>query len=187
MTTIKLYGRLGRKFGRVHRFHLDRPSPAEAVRALRSQFPELEPYLRGYGPGFHVYSHGMELPESALNLPSGQSEIRFVPAVAGASGNNPSGNILAGIALVVASYYTFGAVGSGALLQGAGWAGVGTAVSGLGYSLAIGGVSRLIAGTQPFDPSRNGTVNRPSYLFNGVVNTTTAGGPVPVCYGRYLI
>jgi predicted phage tail protein len=34
--TVRLYGKLGAEFGRVHHFNLDSDSPAEAIRALSS-------------------------------------------------------------------------------------------------------------------------------------------------------
>lgn len=34
MRTIRLYGKMGAMFGRVHRVHLDTNTPAEAVRYL---------------------------------------------------------------------------------------------------------------------------------------------------------
>jgi predicted phage tail protein len=36
MTTIKLSGEMGRRFGKVHHVFLDTNSPSEAVRYLRS-------------------------------------------------------------------------------------------------------------------------------------------------------
>lgn len=47
LTTIRLYGKMGAMFGRVHRAHLDTNTPAEAVRYLCSQFPAAKAYLMG--------------------------------------------------------------------------------------------------------------------------------------------
>lgn len=58
LTTIRLYGKLGAMFGRVHRVHLDTNTPAEAVRYLCSQFPKAKAYLMGakdQGVGFAVF------------------------------------------------------------------------------------------------------------------------------------
>jgi predicted phage tail protein len=44
LRTIRLHGKLGREFGKLHRLQVD--SPAEAVRALTSQFPAMEARIR---------------------------------------------------------------------------------------------------------------------------------------------
>lgn len=58
LTTIRLYGTMGRLFGRTHKVQLDTNTPAEAVRYLCSQFPSARKYLLGAsdrGVGFAVF------------------------------------------------------------------------------------------------------------------------------------
>lgn len=58
LTTIRLYGTMGRLFGRVHKVWLDSNTPAEAVRYLCSQYPAARAYLtqaKDKGVGFAVF------------------------------------------------------------------------------------------------------------------------------------
>ncbi|WP_420884721.1 hypothetical protein [Achromobacter dolens] len=48
LTTVRLYGRLGAEFGRLHRLAVS--TTAEAVRALRVLLPGLEARLRASEP-----------------------------------------------------------------------------------------------------------------------------------------
>jgi predicted phage tail protein len=45
MTTVKLSGKLGERFGKQHRFALNSHSPREAVRALCTNNPAFQAYL----------------------------------------------------------------------------------------------------------------------------------------------
>ena len=53
--------------------------------------------------------------------------------------------------------------------------------------MILGGVAQMIAPTaKSSDPSER-PENQPSYVFNGAVNTTAQGHPVPVGYGRLIV
>ena len=73
-----------------------------------------------------------------------------------------------------------------------GWAAVGSFLSqatlySVGTSMILGGVAQMIAPTpKSSDPSER-PENKPSYAFNGAVNTTAQGQPVPVGYGRLIV
>jgi len=56
----------------------------------------------------------------------------------------------------------------------------------LGIALTLGGISQLVLGTPSAD-STDRPENKPSYLFNGPVNTVSQGNPVPVCFGMMLV
>lgn len=180
MTTVYLYGHLGRRFG--WRWRLDVSSPAEAVRAISANRPEFQSYMiRHSRPGFQVCIGPDPIrDESGLHHPTGRQAIKIVPVVAGAE-KSPFIGIILGVviiaAAVVASPLSFGLLSSSTALL----------VGGIGASLAIGGISQLIAGT----PAAPGPVekpeNLPSNVFNGPVNTTAQGHPVPIGYGRLRI
>lgn len=53
----------------------------------------------------------------------------------------------------------------------------------LGIGLALGGVAELLA-PKPSVGVQEQAGNNASFLFNGTVNVTEQGGPVPVIYGR---
>ena len=66
-----------------------------------------------------------------------------------------------------------------------GYAPLGAAINQLGYQMILGGVVQLLS------PQRQGKTPRderlPSYAFDGPVNITEQGGPVPLAYGRVVI
>ena len=99
-----------------------------------------------------------------------------LPAIEGAG--DGAGKVIGGIALVgAAMFIPGGAALAGIALQ--------PAVAGLGISMALGGVSQMLAPTpQSGYEERESPDQRPSFLFDGPVNTSTQGLPVPVVYGR---
>lgn len=167
MRTVKLYGELGRRFGRVHRF--DVASPAEAVRALSANFHGFERALLAHPIGFHVLAGRDDRADrDSLAEPVGEGEtIKIIPATAG-SKNGLLQTIL-GVVLVVAGTYF-----------GQGWA------VQLGVGLILGGVAQMLTPTPKYQAAQDDqTVN--SYVFSGPVNTSAQGVPVPVGYGRMIV
>jgi len=214
MKRVVLRGELGKQFGRIHKFDLN--TPAEAIRALCANFEGFQQALIGSaerGIGYMVQV-GKEViyPELELHNPTGQfEEISITPVLVGAGGG--FGQIAAGIGLIALSFLLPGAglFGTQALfatgtagLAGAGFATVlGTAVSAIGAGLILYGTSQLLS-PQPadlpgltsntpgrrnsFDPVNNDPAdNRASYIYNGAVNLTAQGNPVPICYGRMRV
>lgn len=167
MITVKLYGHLGKRFGRMHRF--DIKSPAEAIRALRANFKDFGQYLTRYSqPGYRVIAESGDRTAEQLQDPIGGNVLKIVPYVAGAG--NGVGQFILGAVLVVAGFYT----GQSYLMN-------------IGAALMLGGVSQMLF-TPPTPPEPGAPpTNAPSYSFNGAVNTTNQGNPVPVCYGRMIV
>lgn len=181
LRTIRLYGEMGSKFGRVHRVALDTNSPKEAIQYLQSQFPKISAYLVGAkdrGIGFAVFAGKRNLVEDELEHPAGHDDIRIAPIVMG-SKNGGVFQIILGAVLVVAggmiAGWTFGA---GAPL--------GTAIASMGISMIAGGVVQLLTPTPKGLASKDKSANTPSYAFNGPVNTEAQGHPVPLLYGGPL-
>ena len=186
MKTILLLGELGKKFGRKHRF--DVKSVGEAVRALVANFPPLEKYLMESDPAkvqYQVIVDKETLPdETHLHDPIGNAQtIKFVPVLMGAGGNGVLQTI-AGAVLVVVGVVVGVAFG---------WTGIGAQVGvGLifaGASMMIGGVVQMLS-PQPKTSigTDQGTVeNKQSYSFNGPVNISAQGAPVPIGYGRMIV
>ncbi|MEW6292480.1 MAG: tail assembly protein [Pseudomonadota bacterium] len=189
MKTIRLYGHLGARFGRV--FRLDVASPAEAMRALLMQLPGFrDAVLASEGAGgYRVIAGGAPRDMDTMLDPCGEREsIRVVPVMCGA-GKKGVGQILLGAALI-----GFGLMTNGASLAfDAAWKAGGMRLAGyfaanIGMSLVMGGVAQMLAGT----PNTSGTSverpeNKPSYAFDGPVNTAAQGNPVPICYGRAIV
>jgi predicted phage tail protein len=212
MKKVVLRGELGKQFGRVHHFDLN--TPAEAIRALCANFEGFQQALvtaaeRGVGYIVQVGKSAIEELDEIHN-PTGQSEeISITPVLAGAGGG--TGKILAGIAIVAASIIFaptvggFLGLGAGAVTSGAaGTMAAITSITGaIGVSLILSGTAQLLS-PQPaelpgltgatgargnsFDPVNNDPAdNRSSYIYNGAVNLTAQGNPVPICYGRMRV
>src|SRR6185437_7316717 len=141
----------------------------------------------------------------------GHADLHIVPVLAG-SKNSGFGKVLFGSVLVAAAVVTAGAAAgpeTAALVAStttpveatAAAAGVGmglglTAVAGITYGqiaafgamMAFGGISQLIAPhpTVSDYSQQNPVDQRPSYIFNGPVNASVQGGPVPCVFGETI-
>lgn len=178
MTAVYLYGALGRKFG--HRWSLDVSSPGEAVRAIMANRPDFQSYMvKHSAPGYQVFvgPDPIRGPER-LGDPIGRQAIKIVPVLAGAA-KDPTIGIIVGTLIIIASVVSFQYYGVSA--------GVALMAGSMGAGLVVGGISQLLAGTPKAPDISEKEANRPSFLFNGVVNTTSQGHPVPVGYGRMRV
>lgn len=84
LRTIRLYGKLGTRFGRVH--HLAVNSLAEGVRALCVLLPGFERELLTSGDrgiSYACFLSTTNINEEALEAPVGQEEIRIAPVIRG--------------------------------------------------------------------------------------------------------
>lgn len=175
MRTVRLVGELGKKFGEVHRF--DVKTPAEAVRALSVNFKGFREELmtsEERNVGYKVITGDEELEENQLHDPAGK-EIVFVPVVMGAGA---VARIIVGAVLIVA--------GAVMIATGVG-AGAAPYLISAGAGLVLGGVVQLLSPVPKAPKAPEKPENTPSYVFNGPVNTTAQGHPVPVGYGRLRV
>lgn len=189
MRTVRLYGKLGIRFGRVH--HLAVNSAAEAVRALGVLHKGFEQFLidsKDMGLAFAVFYGNRNLAAEQLRDPPSTQDIRIAPIVQGSKSGGLQ--VVLGIALIaIATFATGGVAGLasagawGAAIGGTGWGIVGA----VGLSLALGGVAQMVTGTQAKIDSAESADNKPSYNFSGIKNTTTQGNPVPLCYGEMTV
>lgn len=179
MKTIILLGELGKRYGRRHL--LDVKSPAEAVRALCANFKDFGQFVAASSErnvGYRVLNMREDVSEDELHNPASQ-RITIAPVVAGAGGS--VGKILLGAALIAASFLVPG-LGAVTLF---GTTTLATVAFSVGVSLALGGVAQMLAPQPKFEgPDEE---QQPSYVFNGPVNTTAQGQPVPVGYGRMIV
>jgi predicted phage tail protein len=177
MQTVMLYGFLGREFGRVHRY--DVRSPAEAVRAM---CVTLKGFRKAVADGgyYRVLVAGKDsLTADQLVHPVSQREsIRIVPVVSGAK--NGWGQVILGAVLL--------AVAVVGMIFAPQFAPVWGVVGDAGFALMLGGVVQLLFAPKTAESTANDRPeNRPSYTFDGAVNTAAQGNPVPVFYGGPLI
>lgn len=214
MKRVILRGELGKRFGRSHQFDLN--TPAEALRALAANFEGFTSELasageRGIGYMIHVGKDAMESLDH-IDYPTGRDEaISITPVLQGAGGDGGIGQIFAGIGLIAAAI-VLGPIGLGvfgATGAIAGTAGVATAIGYVGAAMVLSGTAQLLSPSlttsasssgsfgafpgrqqarQSFSPQNNEPAdNRSSYIFNGAVNLTAQGSPVPICYGRMRV
>lgn len=179
MKTIILLGELGKRYGRKHL--LDVKSPAEAVRALCANFKDFASFVSASADrnvGYRVLNKRDDVGLDELHNPASQ-RITIAPVVAGAGGT--VGKILLGAALIAASILVPGL----AAVTLFGTTTLATVAFGVGVSLALGGVAQMLAPQPKFDGPQE--EQQPSYVFNGAVNTTAQGQPVPVGYGRMVV
>lgn len=181
MKTVKLLGELGKKFGKSYKFDIS--NPAEAVRALCINFPTFKQHLiesekRGIAYRVIVGKEDQKLED--LHNPSGKDVIKFVPVLQGAGGNGTF-QVILGVALIALAAWNPAFLSMSP-----------TTVSSLfsaGAAMSIGGVVQMLTPMPSINVSdaNNAPDNKPSYTFNGGVNTSAQGYPVPVGYGRMIV
>ena len=187
---VRLYGRLGREFGRV--FRLAVATPAEAVQALRAVLPGFERALLGPGgrAAYHVLvgrgEARRDLGEADLVAPVAAAEpIRLVPVIEGAK-RQGLGQTILGATLIFLSWGIGGGLGPvGRMLVQAGTilvlGGVIGAVTGpLSPPPRITTVAGRTPGTPPSWPARAPTRARcmpPSWTSGSTCARATCSGP----------
>lgn len=169
--TIRLYGKLGTKFGRVHYYVCN--NTAEAVGALCNMVPGFKQELmssKEKGVGYACFIGKENIDEDGLKAPVGDEDIRIAPMIVGSGSNGGLWSVIGGAALAVVGVFT-----SNPSLVYA------------GIALAAGGVVQMVT---PIPQGMTGTEsadNGASYNFNGPVNVTAQGNPVPVLYGQMKV
>lgn len=175
LKTIKLYGILGKKFGK--QFKLDVANTREAMRALSAQIPGFEKFMlhaHEQGLAFAIFQDHCNIIKSELDMRSDAAVIKIIPRVIGAGGDNGGVlNIILGVVLIVVGYFTFGATTA----QGA-------ALIGAGIGMAIGGVAQMLMPKPDGIDDQNQDGNKANFGFGGAVTTVAQGNPAPVLRGR---
>lgn len=168
LRTIILSGKLGKRFGKYHKLAVS--SPAEAIRALcltikgfqeelsTSHFNNIE---------YAIFVGKNNLHKDDLTLRSDNKDIKIVPLIRG-SKQGVLQTIIGVVLIVVGVVFSQP------------WA------VQLGAAMTLGGVVQMLTpqtATQTGSNADNGT----SYNFNGPVNTSAQGVPVPLLYGTLLV
>lgn len=179
LTTIRLYGVLGAKFGRVHKLAVQ--TSAEAVKALCVNFDGLEDYLmnaKKNGMTFAVFRGKRNIGVDDYQNLAGDSDIRIAPIIEGSKKAGVFQTILGAVLVVV------GAV-VGVLTSWTGIGGViGTGMVTAGIGMMAGGVYQMLSPQPKGLQGREDPDNKPSYAFGGSVNTLAMGNPVALLYGE---
>ncbi|MFS7880470.1 tail assembly protein [Cronobacter malonaticus] len=178
LKTVRLYGTLGAKFGRVHRLVI--ASPAEACRALSVILPGFEQYMQTAhlrGLRFAVFRGKNNIGQDELKHNSGEEDIRIAPVIAGSKRGGVLQTILG--AVLVVGALALGPVGIGTIAGS-----TAMSIGLMGGSMMIGGVVQMLSPQPGGLASRQDPDNAPSYAFGGPVNTTAMGNPVGLLYGE---
>jgi predicted phage tail protein len=189
MKNILLLGELGKRYGRKYRLNIK--TPAEAVRALCANFSDFEKFVCDSGKrnvGYRVLVGKKDITGEELHDPIGSQDIKIVPVIAGAGGGG-IGTIILGVALVALSFYIPGSMFAinAALATGISVTTMASAAFYVGAALVLSGASQMLAATPEAAQPSERPENQPSYVFNGAVNTTAQGQPVPIGYGRLIV
>ena len=183
---LKLHGELAEFVGQEEFEAVIRTS-AEAIKFLTCNFPKVEGYMSD--KYYQVLLNKEPLDKEDLHNPIGKSDVHIVPVITGAGGG--AGNrILLGAVLIGASFLfpgagLFGHYGLGKTAAGLGiGTKIGTAVSAIGASMVLSGVSELLFPIPT--PEEQEDDPRISFAFNGLTNTSRAGTSHPVVYGEIV-
>lgn len=172
LVQVRLHGRLGERFGRVHELALD--TAGEAVRALSVLCKGFAQVLREHPRGFRVRvgegARANWCDERTLGLGLGRAQrVDIVPVTHGRK-RNGWGQVIVGAIIAAVSFYVSGPTSPGVAF---------------GVSTMLGGAISLLT------PMPKGSDSKAGREANGQIdgpgNITSAGGPVPLVIGRMLV
>lgn len=193
MQTVYLNGGIA-KFG--ERWEVYCRTIPEIFKLIECQTPGFRNYLIEAvesGIGFEIQRGEEFVDEDTLMLSLGEEDIIITEVPAGAKSGGAK--ILAAVAIaavVIMNPALFAGTAqlSGAAIGQSGTVAVSTGLNTAGLvaasvatSLAISGLTQLLAPGPEVDSAETNE----SYLFNGPVNTTKQGLPVPVAYGELIV
>ena len=181
--TIYLHGSLGKKYG-TGKFSIYGSSIKDVICGLSSNLdPSFKQTIRE--GEWHItkgkQSQNSDLPDNndtfvsneEVELSTNTQEIHIYPKVKGAGG---VWRVVLGVVLIIVGIL---------LVAYAGGAGADYAFT-AGAGLIIGGIASLLTKSPKLGGYESAEVDqRPSFLFNGIVNVVEQGGPVPVVCGRH--
>ena len=172
LKTIKLYGVLGKKFGKE--FKLAVESTREAVKALSVQVPGFEQFMltaHEQGLTFAIFQDEKNIGEDQIDFDTGAEIIKIVPRVIGAGGNGVLQTILGVVMVVVGVVMNVYAPGSGYGVMAA------------GAVMLVGSVAMMLM-PKVNEQDQNQDGNKSNFGFGGAVTTIAQGNPVPILYGQ---
>jgi len=189
---IRIYGRLRKFLGQPY-FEAAVSSPAEAVRFLLANFPEVEKHMADQF--YKIKMNNLQVDLDFIGM-KGQGDIQIIPMASGSGFLAPviGGIFSAGAAVASAAVGAATAVG-GAAIAAAGAISsipvIGSIATSFATDLVIGGITSLIAPT-PSVPtgnvsdsfSQNDPEAAASFGFSGISNVSVAGVAVPIIYGE---
>jgi len=175
---IKVYGKLRKFLGKSY-FMAAVKSPQQAMSFLIANFEGVQKHMNDQI--YKVKMGGRVITEEYLSM-TGQGDIQIIPIATGS---------ITTVVSVVSGIFSAGAAAATAVASVAGTvltsSVVTTALTTIGTSLVIGGITDLLSPQNPvpdvssvsdIDPSIRG-----SYSFSGIQNVSNSGVPIPIIYG----
>lgn len=188
---IHLHGRLAELY--TDNVELDTDDLCSVVDGLEANFPGFrDDFIAGeWHIVFDNPDTGRSLSPECVGMKFGPGvAVHIFPKLEGAGGKNGTWQVVLGIVIIALAWW---AAPAGAGFAGAAWGE--SAFMGLSYgqvamfgvSMAMTGVSAMMAPTPSVGDMMGAerAADRPSFMFNGAVNTMVAGGAVPLVYGEY--
>ncbi|KPA87087.1 phage-related protein, tail component [Pseudomonas asplenii] len=170
MQTVLLSGSLARTFGRRHR--MTTSGGFRDIMGYFRQFPGFEKHMAESsrkGMRYAIFNGKENIGEDDLGKPTGHDVVRIVPVISGSKRAGLLQTII-GVVLIAVSFIPG--------FQG---------LAPVGISLALGGVVQMLSPQAKGLGTQDSPNNRPSYSFNGAVNTSVQGNPVPLGYGKMIV
>ena len=185
--TLILKGRMAKKFGKTHQFHV--ADLREMLRAMCSQVPGFRKYMSEAhinGIRFAFYSGRNNIGIGEFDMTMGGDVFTIEPVLEGAK-NGGMLQIVIGAVAIAAAFFTAGGTLAlyGAAIGATTATGAAvTALTSIGVSMMLGGVVQMLTPQPSFNVgASSSTDNKPNYAFGAPVNTVSMGYPVPVLYG----
>ena len=191
---VKLYGKLGERFGKE--WELDVNNVREATKAIAANRPDFyREFVSSHerGIGYHVMIGDEYVKDyQGCEVPTGKQEIKIIPVIIGAKNKGLTMILLGALIITGIGMYGLAYAGAGGVMGAADAIALGMSQMGTMGSLAmkfagsliLSGIGAMLAPTPKPIVRKDEPEN---YAFNGPVNTTQQGVPVPLCYGKLLV
>lgn len=198
---VYLFGEPGKLFGRHFRIAVN--SPHEAIRAIETLRPGARQYFRRGYWRLIVGKPRLRNFTTFIDMHLGNQPLFLVPATRAHGGGGGAGKAILGAVVIAAAIIASPFTGGGSLaaamaaspaLFGAGLGITYGTIAMMGVSMVAAGVTQMLSAPpqtqqqglqQSTDYAR--AEDRPSFMFNGVVNNTQQGGPVPLVFGLHMV
>lgn len=186
MQTVYLNGDIA-KFGST--WNVNCSTVPEIFKLIDCQTPGFREHLieaAENGVAYEIRRGEEFVDEDTLFLSLGKEDIIITEVPAGAKSGGAK--LIIGAIILTALFFPFAGPGMANIFQqmvaaGGVLKGTAFAAAAIGVNLALSGLTQMLApGPEVDNPETN-----ESYLFNGPVNTTKQGVPVPVAYGELIV
>jgi predicted phage tail protein len=185
MTNVTIHGKLGKIYGKNHKFKIRKMS--EIIPAINANSPGFKHKILGdFKSGYHYYFVDPKNPDKKYHRPEvflnakPPEEIHIVPAILGAG---PVALIVGGIGLGAFST-TVGAT----LTLGTTKIALADILMNIAISFVIQGISAILfPPPEPVVQQMESQIDTSSYIFSSLQNTATQGFPIPLVYGELRV